>query len=191
MTEQSIHYRLVRSNRKTIAIQITPAGEVVVRCPRRMGAGDVRAFVESRASWIQKHLPRTPARPPFSEAELKALAERAKDLIPARAAYFAPLVGVSYGRITIRAQKSRWGSCSAGGNLNFNCLLMLAPPEVLDYVVVHELCHRKHMDHSAAFWREVERVLPDHRDRRKWLKEQGGDLIRRLSGACNPDESAL
>ena len=66
------------------------------------------------------------------------------------------------------------------GNLNFNCLLMLCPPEVLDYVVVHELCHRKHMNHSRAFWAEVERVLPDYQMRRNWLKEHGGALVERL-----------
>ena len=92
----------------------------------------------------------------------------------------APLVGVSYGGITIRAQKTRWGSCSSKGNLNFNCLLLLAPAEVLDYVVVHELCHRREMNHSPKFWAEVERVLPDYDARRKWLKENGPGLISRL-----------
>ena len=90
-------------------------------------------------------------------------------------------MGVSYGRITIRCQKTRWGSCSAKGNLNFNCLLMLAPPEVADYVVVHELCHRKHMNHGAAFWSEVARILPDYARHRAWLKENGSRLLARLS----------
>ena len=89
-------------------------------------------------------------------------------------------MGVTYGGITIRNQRSRWGSCSGQGTLNFNCLLMLAPPEVLDYVVVHELCHRKEMNHSAAFWAEVARVLPDYEARKRWLKENGPALIGRL-----------
>jgi len=87
---------------------------------------------------------------------------------------------VSYGSITVRSQKTRWGSCSSRGNLNFNCLLMLTSPEVLDYVVLHELCHRKELNHSARFWAQVERVMPDYRLRRKWLKDHGSALIGRL-----------
>ena len=82
--------------------------------------------------------------------------------------------------ITIRNQKTRWGSCSSKGNLNFNCLLMLTPPEVIDYVVVHELCHRKEMNHSWAFWAEVEKVLSGYKEQVKWLKENGGQVIGRM-----------
>ena len=84
----------------------------------------------------------------------KKLASKALDYIPGRVKYYADIIGVTYGKITIRNQKTRWGSCSSKGNLNFNCLLMLMPPEVIDYVVVHELCHRKQMNHSKAFWRK-------------------------------------
>ena len=108
------------------------------------------------------------------------LARQARQTIPERVAHFAPLVGVTYGRITIRSQHTLWGSCSSKGNLNFNCLLMLTPPEVLDYVVVHELCHRKEMNHSARFWAEVGRVIPDYEIQRKWLRENGTALISRL-----------
>ena len=84
-----------------------------------------------------------------------ALADQAVKTIPEKVRYYAPLVGVTYGRITIRNQRTRWGSCSSKGNLNFNCLLMLAPPEVLDSVVVHELCHRKEMNHSKMKWNQL------------------------------------
>ena len=82
----------------------------------------------------------------------------------------AEKLGVTYGRITIRHQKTRWGSCSSSGNLNFNCALMNTTPEIIDYVVVHELCHRKQMNHSALFWAEVEKVLPNYKELRSALK---------------------
>ena len=111
-----------------------------------------------------------------TEAELEALKKQTKALVERRTAYFAPLVGVDYGRISIRAQRTRWGSCSSKGNLNFNCLLMLAPDYVQDYVVVHELCHRKEMNHSPHFWALVESLVPDYKIHRQWLKENGEKL---------------
>jgi hypothetical protein len=112
--------------------------------------------------------------------EINQLADKALKVIPERVAYYAPIVGVNVGKITIRNQVSRWGSCSSKGNLNYNCLLMLTPPEVIDYVVVHELCHRRELNHSARFWDEVERVLPDYREAKEWLKNNGGALIQRM-----------
>ena len=97
--------------------------------------------------------------PPFTAEEIRALTERAQVVIPERVRHFAPRIGVDYGRITIRCQRTRWGSCSAKGNLSFNCLLMLLPDEVLDSVVVHELCHQKHMNHSPLFYEEIEQMI--------------------------------
>lgn len=176
-------YRVIPSGRSSIAIEIRPDGEVLVRCPRQSQPEEIRAFVRSKAEWIETHLRRqaaVPRLPPLTRGELDQLARAAKSAIPERAAHFAPLAGVDYGRITIRSQRSRWGSCSSKGNLNFNCLLMLAPAQVLDYVVVHELCHRKEMNHSARFWAEVARVLPEYRVGRQWLKDNGPALIGRL-----------
>ena len=176
-----MNYTVVRSDRRTLSLQITPAGEIVVRCPRRFPAEEIRKFVAEKEPWLRRHLENRPAAgPEFTREDLEILREEAKYDLPRRAARFAPLVGVDYGRITLRCQKSRWGSCSAQGNLNFNCLLMLAPEEVRDYVVVHELCHRRQMNHSPRFWAEVAKILPDYESRRAWLKEQGNALIARL-----------
>ena len=178
-----IPYTLRKSDRKTIAIHITPAGEVEVRCPRRCGKREVDAFVRSKQDWIHKHLQamaQRPVFPPFSASELQTLANQAVAVLPGKVRQFACQIGVSYGRITIRSQKTRWGSCTAQGNLNFNCLLMLCPEDVRDYVVIHELCHRKHLNHSPEFWSEVERYCPDYRIHKKWLKENGSTLISRL-----------
>jgi len=175
-----MEYTVIRSRRRTISIQLTPQGEILVRCPARMSIDDIDRFVQSKTDWIKTHLPKPSGLPVLSNEELRQLAAKAKAVLPQRAAYFARLVGVSYGHITIRAQHTRWGSCSSKGNLNFNCLLMLVPPEVADYVVVHELCHRKELNHSARFWAEVERVLPDYKVHRKWLKDHSTSLIARL-----------
>lgn len=180
---KDIPYTLVRSSRKTVSIQITPAGAVLVRCPKRYPVREAEKFLESKRSWLEKHLAKIEAAPavlPLTAEERDALARQAAKCLPERVRHYAGLLGVSCGRITIRSQRTRWGSCSAKGNLNFNCLLMLCPPEVRDYVVVHELCHRKEMNHSAAFWAEVEGVCPDYRKHRKWLKDNGASLIGRL-----------
>ena len=174
-----VEYKVIRSKRKTLALQIHPDGSVIVRAPLKMPAKDIHAFVEEKAEWIAKHLPKAPIMP-FTDDEIRQLAEAAQLDLPQRVTHFAPLVGVSVNRITIRSQRSRWGSCSSKGNLNFNCLLMLCPEEVRDYVVVHELCHRIEMNHSPKFWAQVERVCPDYRVHRKWLKDHGGELIGRL-----------
>lgn len=178
---EEIRYRLVRSSRKTIAIEIMPNAEVVVRAPNRMPKAAIEAFLLEKRNWLEKHLAKQiPPLSAFTDVQIDALVQRAKSAIPERVAYYAPVVGVTYGKITIRSQRTRWGSCSSRGNLNFNCLLMLAPEKVVDYVVVHELCHRKEMNHSPRFWAEVERILPDYRQSKRWLKENGQSLMGRL-----------
>lgn len=181
--------KIIRSNRRTVSLEITTTGEVLVRVPRRMSEAEIRAFVELKASWLEKHLQKhfedvssLQAQGGFTEQEIEQMVKLAKQVIPEKVAYYARIMGVTYGRISIRRQKTRWGSCSREGNLNFNCLLMMAPPEVLDYVVVHELSHRLEMNHSARFWAQVAKVIPDYRTPRKWLKEQGGRLMLRMHG---------
>ena len=142
---------LVRSSRKTLAVQIRTDGTVIARAPLRMPKDRILCFLSEKASWIrmqrgrmqERENMRQQARIHLDAAQEKELRERAKSVLAQRTAYFARQVGVTYGRITVRDQKTRWGSCSQTGNLNFNFRLILAPLEVLDYVVVHELCHRR------------------------------------------------
>ena len=162
----TITYNLIRSRRKTLAVEIKSDGQIIVRAPYRMPKKEIDRFVLEKADWIEKHLntvkKRQAARPQtkrLTSDEIRELADKALIDIPERVRHYAPYVGVSYGRITIRNQKTRWGSCSAKGNLNFNCLLMLAPPEVRDYVVVHELCHRLEMNHSSRLLPKIETNL--------------------------------
>lgn len=177
---------VIRSNRKTVAIQVNSDLSVTVRAPRSTSEKDIEEILKKKEAWISRHIEKIKKAKERFEAEptekltrekVIALAEEALKVIPERVEYFAKVIGVTYGKITVRNQKTRWGSCSSKGNLNFNCLLMLAPPEVLDYVVVHELCHRKQMNHSKAFWLEVEKVLPNYKEVRKWLKEEGSQMI--------------
>lgn len=175
---------IVRSRRKTLSLEITPEGGLKVRAPYRVSDAQIRSFVSGHREWIGKHLQILKERTerekqvqPLTEGELRELADQAKRVIPPRAEYFAGLLGVTFGRITIRNQKTCWGSCSARGNLNFNLMLMRVPEAVLDYVVVHELCHRKEMNHSPRFWSLVESVIPDYRERRQWLKDNGAVLM--------------
>lgn len=177
---------IIRSNRKSLSLQIRADGSLLARAPLPMPESEIMAFVREKSDWIEKHLEkvesanRAGAEAPLSMEDIHNLAERALAELPPRVDFFAERMGVTYGRITIRNQRGRWGSCSSAGNLNFNCLLMLAPGEVQDYVIVHELAHRKQMNHSAAFWKEVEQVLPDYRRQVKWLKEQGPQLLARM-----------
>ncbi len=179
-----MNIELIRSKRRSISIEITPDLKVIVRAPLRMSEKDINSFIGEKADWLDKHYRKMQERQ-ASKADVKGLTEqdirllttKAKRILPPKVKKYAERVGVDYGRITIRMQKSRWGSCSSKGNLNFNCLLMNALEEIVDYVVVHELCHRKEMNHSKQFWAEVEKVLPDYKERRKWLKDNGGKLM--------------
>ena len=176
-------YEWIRSRRRTLALQMKPDGTLVVRTPLLTSRRQVEAFLREHRDWILRQQEKLAAQPrgeQLSPEELAELKKRARRVFLARTAYFAPLVGVKAGRISIRSQRTKWGSCSARGNLNFNCLLVLAPAEVLDYVVVHELCHLLEMNHSRRFWAEVARVLPDYAASRKWLKQNGNALMARL-----------
>lgn len=177
-----MEYRLERSRRKTISLQVTEEG-VLVKAPTWVPKAEIDAFVYSKRAWISKRLKQLEeserelaGKKELSDAQIKELAKRAKEVIPERVEYYARMIGVTYGRITIRNQKTRWGSCSAQGNLNFNCLLMRAPAEVLDSVIVHELCHRKHMDHSKEFYAEVHKAFPEYDKWHGWLKKNGKSL---------------
>ncbi len=176
--KDKISYHLIRSRRKTVGLMFNDQAELVVRAPLRTSLKDIERILQKHERWIDEkrklvksRLECTKELTPLSADELNTLAEEARRVIPERVKHYAPIVGVTYGRITIRKQKTLWGSCSANGNLNFNVMLMKVPPELLDYVVVHELCHRLEMNHSPGFWAEVTRVLPDGKLREKKMKE--------------------
>lgn len=180
-----MEYELIRSKRKTVAAQIKD-GKLIVRAPLKMSEKKINEFLSLHREWIEKKLLQSAkksdeaiAQGILTQAHIKELYNTAKNIIPERTAFYAERIGVEYGSISIRCQKTRWGSCSSKGNLNFNCLLMLTPPEVIDSVIVHELCHIKEMNHSKRFYDEVRNAYPEYDKWNKWLKENGPVIMNR------------
>ena len=178
--EEKIPCLLVRSGRKTIAVQVKADGQIVLRIPENCRTETAMAFAHQNIEWIvvtrERILQQAARKPVYTEQEIEEFKKKLRLVLEERLAFFAKQMGVSYGRVSVRNQKTRGGSCRVTGNLNFNWRLCLVPESILDYVVVHELAHRKEMNHSAQFWQIVESVLPDYRKRREWLKLHGGGL---------------
>lgn len=186
MNFENAEVSVIKSKRKTISIQVKP-NEVIVRAPLRLKEKDIEEFVCSKRNWIEKHLQSLSEKQkilqnivPYSDEEIKIFVAKAKEKIPERVEFYADKIGVTYNKITIRCQHTRWGSCSSKGNLNFNCLLVLLPDEIIDSVIIHELCHRKQMNHSAKFYAEIEKVFPDYNCCRQWLQQNGNKYMSRI-----------
>ncbi len=183
---------VIRSKRRSYGIVVDEDGQVTVRIPLRGSMRMAKELVREKQDWIFEKITLQEQRKQIRDLQAaqseskytpeqragleKRYRQAAKEYIPRRADYYAQLIGVSYERIRIAEQKTRWGSCSSRGTLSFNWKLMLAPPKVLDYVVVHELCHLKEMNHSPRFWKLVEEMIPNYKEYRKWLKENGNTL---------------
>ena len=186
MKFENAEVSVIKSNRKTISIQVN-LNEVIIRALIKMKEKEIEKFVESKRNWIEKHLQSLSEKQklfeniePYSDEEIRSFIKKAKAEIPERVDFYADKIGVAYNRISIRCQRTRWGSCSSKGNLNFNCLLILLPDEIIDSVIVHELCHRKQMNHSAKFYAEIEKVFPDYKRCHAWLKQNGNKYMSRI-----------
>ena len=169
-----------------MSIQVADDKKIIVKVPLGTPTFMAENFIREKKDWITKQLEKVEKQSkladsmgPLTEEDIRQIKKKARVIIPQRVEYYAKMAGISYNRIFIRLQKSRWGSCSVDGNLNFNCLLVLMPPEILDSVVVHELCHRRHMNHSKEFYDEVLRIFPDYKRCNKWLKQNGGVYFKR------------
>lgn len=168
-------YTLIRSARRTLAVEITRDG-VVVRAPRTAKNADIERFLEDKRPWIEKKLAAisetspSPIERDFSPDEEKRLRQTAKDTLPGRIEHFSARTGLTPTGITITGARTRFGSCSGRNAVSFSFRLMLYPPEAIDYVVLHELCHIKQKNHSPAFYALVERYMPDWRERRELLR---------------------
>ncbi len=176
-TYHKIEYQIIRSSRKTLALNVTCDGRVLVRAPANFSEKKIDAFVREKEDWILANIERQ--RSIFGDVqkltadELENLTAAAKTTLPGLVAVYADRMDIDCPKVAIRHQKTRWGSYSESGTLSLNCMLMLLPPEVMEYVIVHELCHIKQMNHSALFWDEVEHYLPDYKKSKTWLAKNG------------------
>ena len=170
-----MEYTLIRSRRKTLAIEITREAKLVVRAPMRCPQREIDRFLQQKEQWIALHMTRMQARreshPGPSADEEAALRAKAKTLLPPLVEHYAALMGVVPAGITITGARTRFGSCSPKNRLSFSFRLMDYPIDAIEYVVVHELAHIVHKNHSPAFYREIEKILPDWRARNGLLKE--------------------
>ena len=214
-----IPYNVIRSNRKTIALQINENAEIIVRAPHHVSQKRIHQFIEEKEAWISKTQQKMLARQEEIEqnSEFKDgkeilflgigykvklvhntraitihdtvfefpadLIEHAPEvlphwykrmaykIIPPKVAYYAESLGLNYSKVGITSAKKRWGSCNSKGSINFSYRLIMTPPGIIDYVIVHELMHLREMNHSPRFWAHVESVIPDYKKRRKWLKD--------------------
>lgn len=178
-----------RTKRKSAAIKITADMQIVVFVPVYVSDNEIERLVISKSKWIDEHMLKVQSTidersklEKITFEQIKELADQAVEYIPKRVKYYAEKENFVYNKITIKNLVSRWGSCSTKGNLNFNCLLMLTPDYVIDYIVVHELCHLREMNHSEKFWAEVEKIMPDYQRAEIWLKQNGGNLISQMRG---------
>ncbi len=167
-------YKLIRSKRKTISLSISDDCQIVVRAPINMPKKDIDNMVLRHEEWINKHMPAAIKRMEKSalltEDYIRELASQAKQYIPPRVEYFAKLMGVEPTGIKITSARKRMGSCSGRNSLCFSCLLMQYPADVIDCIVVHELAHIKHHNHSAEFYNYIYKYMPDYREREKKLR---------------------
>ena len=168
-------YVLIRSSRKTLALEITRDCRVLVRAPLRLPQKQIDAFVESHAAWITKHLEQQHRRAesaplPPSPEQVARLKEAARKIIPKKVAYWSQKMGVTPTGVKITTAQKRYGSCSGKNSLCFSCFLMEYPEQAIDLVVVHELCHISEKNHSPRFYALLEQYLPDYKERKKLLK---------------------
>jgi hypothetical protein len=168
-----VEYTLKRSARaRAMRLAIYPDGAVVLTAPHRYSESAIARFFAQHAGWVSEKVADTAGAHVvrLRRGDIPALKRHAREIAEAGCTRFAADYGVAHGAIAIRAQKSRWGSCSTRGNVSFNYKIAALPARLAEYIIVHEVCHLREMNHSARFWAEVARVVPDYRERREELR---------------------
>ena len=169
-----MEYTVLRSRRRTMALQVTREAQVVVRAPLHAAEADIRRFVQAHEDWLSRQLvrqrERLSAHPPRSPEEQEALRRQAKTQLPDMVRHWAQQMGVTPTGVKITSARTRFGSCSEKNSLCFSLYLMEYPPEAIEAVVVHELAHIRHKNHGSEFYTLVRQYLPDYDARIKLLK---------------------
>jgi predicted metal-dependent hydrolase len=170
-----IHFVRVRRARRYV-LRVRPDGDIRVTIPRGGSQAEAARFVERHREWAHRQRTRMLAtrRPPEVDRDVR---RHAMEVLPPQLLALAAAHGLTVARVTIRDQRSRWGSCSPKGHIALNFRLMLMPPSVREYVLIHELMHLKQANHSIRFWRLVEAACPGFRDAERWLKAHGASLF--------------
>ena len=176
--------QIINSSRKTVAVTINDAKQIILRAPYGFNTEDGIKIINSKKDWIYKTLDKINNQEKENinkiyifPSEIRKLTAKAKFIFPKKVNYYANIIGVNYNNLTIKAQKTLWGSCSSKGNINLNCILVLFPDEIIDYVIIHELCHRKFLNHSKDFWNEVKKYDKNFKSHKEWLKLNGSKYI--------------
>ncbi len=164
--------RIIWSKRKTLALCINRQGEPEVRAPYGCPQAVIERFIEKNQGWLEKRLQEHQEQKQYTPQEIEALRRRAKEYLPPRVAYYAAQMGVAPTAVRITSARTRYGSCSGKNSINFSLYLMEKSNRAIDYVVVHELAHIKQHNHSPAFYKEIEKILPDYKERIKELKQK-------------------
>ena len=168
-------YTLIKSRRKTLALEISRNCEVIVRAPYAVPQKKIDEFVLQHESWIAKGLEKQKKRAEsinsLTEKDIAQLKKRAREYLPARTEYYAKLMGVKYSGVKITSAVTRYGSCSAANSICYSYRLMQKPLSAVDYVVVHELAHTVHKNHGRQFYALIEKYLPDYKQRIKELNK--------------------
>lgn len=168
--------KIIYSKRKSISIRVDDNEKVIIRSPKNISKKELENFIADNSSWIKSRLKERSIQKNKRNELLKGIDDleqkkkEAKGLIMESADRWSKKLNIKYKKVRISNARKRWGSCSSKGSVSINWRLVFAPKDIMDYVIVHELLHLKHMNHSKSYWKSVEEVIPDYKKRRKWLK---------------------
>ena len=178
-----MNYTLLRSKRKTLSLEITETGEILIRAPKRVSKKFIEDFISQKQSWISSKQQNVTKQQDklkelgFELKDLPKLKHKARKTLKQATEQYSKELNFPYKRFRLSSAKKRWGSCSSAKTISINWKLILTPKEIQDYVILHELVHLKHMNHSRQYWQELARVCPDFKAKKRYLREHSFLLL--------------